>query len=124
MKLIIQQMKMIESQIPKEWNELQKAKYIYTVLAQNIEYERDESKYETGNCSNLMGLITGKSICAGYNIPYGFAMTHEALKVEIEKMLTTDGPYVLECAVKEEDNVMPMVPPGKPINEMILEFKK
>lgn len=65
-----------------------------------------------------------KSICAGYNIPYGFAMTHEALKVEIEKMLTTDGPYVLECAVKEEDNVMPMVPPGKPINEMILEFKK
>ena len=54
-------------------------------------------------------------------------MTHEELKGEIEKMLSTDGPYVLECAVLEEDNVMPMVPPGKPINEMILgkeDFKE
>lgn len=61
-----------------------------------------------------------KSICDGYNIPYGLALTHEELNAEIEKMLATDGPYVLECAVKEEDNIMPMVPPGKPINEMIL----
>ena len=66
-------------------------------------------------------------ICKGYNIPYGLAVTHEELKGEIEKMLSTDGPYVLECAVLEEDNVMPMVPPGKPINEMILgkeDFKE
>ena len=66
-------------------------------------------------------------ICKGYNIPYGLAVTHEELKGEIEKMLSTDGPYVLECAVLEEDNMMPMVPPGKPINEMILgkeDFKE
>ena len=66
-------------------------------------------------------------ICKGYNIPFGLAVTHEELKGEIEKMLSTDGPYVLECAVLEEDNVMPMVPPGKPINEMILgkeDFKE
>lgn len=64
-----------------------------------------------------------KAICQGYRIPYGLAATHCSLKAEIEKMLACSGPYLLECAVKEEDNVMPMIPPGKAVDEMILEFK-
>ena len=36
-------------------------------------------------------------------------------------MLTTPGPFILECAVKEEDNVLPMTPPGKSVDEMLLE---
>ena len=40
----------------------------------------------------------------------------------MEKMINTDGPYILECAIKEEDNVMPMTPLGKPVDEMLLEI--
>jgi len=44
------------------------------------------------------------------------------LKAAVEKMLSTEGPYLLECAVKEEDNILPMTPPGKSVNEMMLEI--
>jgi acetolactate synthase-1/2/3 large subunit len=37
-------------------------------------------------------------------------------------MLNTDGPFILECAIKEEDNVLPMTPPGMNVNEMMLEI--
>lgn len=64
-----------------------------------------------------------KSLCEGYNIPYSLVRTREELPAGIEKMLSAEGPFLLECDVKEEDNVMPMVPPGKSVNEMMLEFK-
>lgn len=63
-----------------------------------------------------------KSICEGYNIPYALVQTHDELQTQVEKMLATEGPFVLECDVKEEDNVMPMVPPGKSVDEMMLEY--
>ena len=44
------------------------------------------------------------------------------LHAAIEKMLATPGPYILECAVKEQDNVLPMTPPGKSVDEMLLEI--
>lgn len=62
-------------------------------------------------------------ICKGYGIPYSFVSDRSALKAEVEKMLATDGPYMLECAVKEEDDILPMTPPGKSVNEMMLEIK-
>jgi acetolactate synthase-1/2/3 large subunit len=37
-------------------------------------------------------------------------------------MLKTDGPYILECAILEEDNVLPMTPPGMNIDQMMLEI--
>ena len=39
----------------------------------------------------------------------------------ISEMLNTDGPYLLQCAVKEEDNVLPMTPPGGSVDEMLFE---
>ena len=44
------------------------------------------------------------------------------LKEKVRKMLDTDGPYLLECAIKEEADVLPMTPPGKSVNEMLLEL--
>ena len=44
------------------------------------------------------------------------------LAAAVEKMLTTDGPFILECAIKEEDNVLPMTPPGMNVNDMKLEI--
>ena len=63
-----------------------------------------------------------KSICEGYHIPYGLVVDRKDLKSAVDKMLSSDGPYLLECAIKEEDNVLPMTPPGKSVDEMLLEI--
>lgn len=60
-------------------------------------------------------------IAKAYGIPYGVVADRAALHDEIDKMLSVAGPYLLECAVKEEDNIMPMTPPGKSVDEMMLE---
>ena len=62
------------------------------------------------------------TICKGYNIPYTVATERAELADAIQQMLTTDGPFVLEVAVKEEDNVLPMTPPGKNVDDMLLEI--
>lgn len=61
-------------------------------------------------------------ISAAYGIPYSFVSNRDELEGGIEKMLASDGPYILECVVKEEENVLPMIPPGKSIGEMLLEL--
>ena len=61
-------------------------------------------------------------IAEAYHIPYGVVTERADLKAAIEKMLATDGPYILECAVKEEDNVAPMIAPGHSIDDMMLEI--
>ena len=63
-----------------------------------------------------------ESIAKGYGIPY-LAVTERAdLASAVEKMLTTEGPFILECAILEEDNVLPMTPPGMNVNDMMLEI--
>jgi len=59
-------------------------------------------------------------IAQGYHIPYEAVTERNNLRAAIEKMLATDGPYILECAIKEDDDVMPMTPPGKSVEEMML----
>ena len=61
-------------------------------------------------------------IADAYHIPYEVVIDRKDLKAAIEKMLATDGPFILECAVKEEDNVAPMIAPGASIDEMMLEI--
>ena len=39
-------------------------------------------------------------------------------------MLNTNGAYLLEVAVIQEGNVLPMTPPGADVNEMLLEIKE
>lgn len=60
-------------------------------------------------------------ICDGYNIPYIFVSERDGLKDAIGRMLSTDGPFLMECAVREEENVLPMTPPGNSVDEMLLE---
>ena len=61
-------------------------------------------------------------IAQGYGIPYAAVTDRKDLSAAVEKMLTTDGPFILECAILEEDNVLPMTPPGMNVNEMMLEI--
>ncbi|HBN47563.1 MAG TPA: biosynthetic-type acetolactate synthase large subunit [Prevotella sp.] len=61
-------------------------------------------------------------IARGYGIAYGVAVDRADLQARIQEMLSTDGPYLLECAVKEDENVTPMITPGSAIDEMQLHL--
>ncbi len=64
-----------------------------------------------------------EKIAEGYNIPCRTVVERKDLDEAIKEMLSTDGPYLLQCAVKEEDNVLPMTPPGANVDEMLLDVK-
>ena len=61
-------------------------------------------------------------IAQGYGIPYQAVTKREDLAAAVEKMIATKGPYILECAIKEDDDVLPMTPPGMNVNDMMLEI--
>jgi acetolactate synthase-1/2/3 large subunit len=61
-------------------------------------------------------------IAQGYGIAYQAVTDRKDLAAAVEKMLKTDGPFILECAIMEEDNVLPMTPPGMSVNDMKLEI--
>ena len=62
-----------------------------------------------------------EQIAKGYGIAYEAVTDRTNLAAAVEKMLTTKGPYILECAIKEDDDVLPMTPPGMNVNDMMLE---
>lgn len=62
-----------------------------------------------------------EKIAEGYGIPCRTVIDRKDLDAAVREMLATDGPYILQCAVKEEDNVLPMTPPGGSVDEMLLE---
>ena len=60
-------------------------------------------------------------IASAYDIPSKRVFSREELKVAIDEMLSTDGPFLLEACVVEEGNVLPVTPPGGSVNQMLLE---
>lgn len=63
------------------------------------------------------------AIAAAYGIAARRVTQREQLADAIHEMLHTDGPFLLEACVEEQGNVLPMTPPGCPIDQMILEIK-
>ena len=61
-------------------------------------------------------------IAKAYGIPYDVAVDRKDLKEKVEKMVATKGPYILECAIKEDEDIVPMTLPGKSVDEMLLEL--
>lgn len=61
-------------------------------------------------------------IAKAYGIPSQTVIERKNLDNAIKNMLTTEGPFLLQCAIMEEDNVLPMTPPGANIDEMLLEI--
>ncbi len=64
-----------------------------------------------------------EQIASAYGIPSRTVTERADLNDAIREMLSTDGAFLLQCAVKEEDNVLPMTPPGANVDEMLLEIK-
>ena len=60
-------------------------------------------------------------IAAAYGIPSRRVMDRLELNDAIREMLKTDGPFLLETCVVEEGKVLPMTPPGSPVNFMLLD---
>ena len=64
-----------------------------------------------------------EGICRSYGIPSRTVTERGELDEAIRQMLDTPGPFLLQCGVKEEDNVLPMTPPGANVDEMLMEIK-
>jgi len=61
-------------------------------------------------------------IAQAYSISSRLVIERSELSDAIDEMINTDGPFLLHCAVLEEDNVLPMTPPGANVDEMLLEI--
>jgi len=63
-------------------------------------------------------------LSSAFGIPAKKVVKGSELESAIEEMLKSDGPYLLEIVVEQEDNVFPMVPSGASVSEIILENPK
>lgn len=63
-----------------------------------------------------------EKIAEAYNIPSRTVTEREDLDNAIREMLETDGPFLLQAAVMEQDNVLPMCSPGHDVDDMLLEL--
>ena len=62
-------------------------------------------------------------ISEAYKIPYELVYEREQLAPAVKRMLQAPGAYVLECIIKNEDNILPMTPPGCDVDDMMLEIQ-
>jgi len=63
------------------------------------------------------------SIASAYGIKYRFVEQREELEDAVREMLSDDSAFILEAHVEEMGMVFPMVPPGKSVNEIMLNSK-
>ena len=61
-----------------------------------------------------------EKIAEAYSIPALTVTERDRLDEAIRQMLATPGPFLLQVAVMEEDNVMPMCCPGHDVDDLIL----
>lgn len=64
-----------------------------------------------------------EKIASAYNIPSETVVERADLEKAIDKMIHTEGPYLLQVAVIEEGEVLPMCCPGNDVDDMLLEIK-
>jgi acetolactate synthase, large subunit, biosynthetic type len=62
-------------------------------------------------------------IASAYSIPNETVTERENLEAAIRRMVNTEGPYLLQIAVIEEGEVLPMCCPGNDVDDMLLEIK-
>ncbi len=60
-------------------------------------------------------------IAEGFGVKGRRVIKKEELKEAIQEMLDHDGPYVLDVIVPYTEHVLPMIPAGKTVKEMILK---
>lgn len=63
-----------------------------------------------------------EEIIRGYGIEYDVVTDRKNLKEKVEKMVSSKGAYLLECAIKEDEDIVPMTMPGTNVDDMQLEL--
>jgi acetolactate synthase-1/2/3 large subunit len=63
-------------------------------------------------------------IAQGYAIGYKAVTDRAQLAGAVADMLAAKGPYILECAIREDDDVLPMTPPGMNVDDMMLSLSE
>ncbi len=62
-----------------------------------------------------------QTVMKAYGIPCCRVTNMDEIGGAIEEMFATSGPYFLEVAVKEDENVFPMIPAGASLDDIIYE---
>lgn len=60
------------------------------------------------------------TICKGFNVPCERVMYRKDLRPAIERMLASREPYVLDVIVPYTEHVLPFIPAGRTVAEMII----
>ncbi|HTO05317.1 MAG TPA: biosynthetic-type acetolactate synthase large subunit [Opitutus sp.] len=75
-----------------------------------------------GSPDNLSGLYPDfVKIAEGFGVKGRRVHLRSELKAAIQEMLDHDGPYVLDIVVPYTEHVLPMIPAGKSVKEMLLK---
>ncbi|MCV6599835.1 MAG: biosynthetic-type acetolactate synthase large subunit [Alphaproteobacteria bacterium] len=82
-----------------------------------FEERYSETEFDTSTLPDFQALAKA------YHADGALICTKEELEEGIEKMLSSDKPFILEVMVDPAENVLPMIPPGKGHNEMIIREK-
>jgi acetolactate synthase-1/2/3 large subunit len=61
------------------------------------------------------------AIAKGFGVPGRRVVKRADLRPAIKEMLEYDGPYVLDVIVPYTEHVLPMIPAGKSVKEMLLK---
>jgi acetolactate synthase-1/2/3 large subunit len=61
------------------------------------------------------------AIAKGYYIDAQKVTKRSELKLAVQEMMASVGPYFLEVCVEKEGNVFPMIPSGASVSEIRLE---
>ena len=78
---IIEKMEIIESHIEPSWNDLDKAMFIYKTLCEGMKYDHiDTPKNGRDLNRNLIGLLTGRAVCAGFAMIYKEMLDRQGIR--------------------------------------------
>jgi acetolactate synthase-1/2/3 large subunit len=61
------------------------------------------------------------AIANGYNVPAERIFRKSELRPALERMLASKEPYVLDVIVPYTEHVLPMIPAGKTVRDVIVE---
>lgn len=79
-------------------------------------------KDNIGSPENLDGLYPDfVKIAEGYGVAARRVVKKSELREAIQEMLDHDGPFLLDVVVPYTEHVLPMIPAGKTVNEMIID---
>ena len=77
--------------------------------------------YEAGNRTGTAVEADFVKIAEGFGVKGRRVHLRKDLKPAIQEMLDHDGPYVLDIIVPYTEHVLPMIPAGKTVKDMLLK---